>query len=84
MLAKLQEIRRGDQKVQLIMEKPHGSDPIVAIITREGTATGEDKVTPGKTTEQSGVIKAAEKTQEFDPKREKQTFEEARKEFRRD
>jgi hypothetical protein len=36
------------------------------------------------TTEQLGVRKVAEKTQEFDPKREKQTFEEARKEFRRD
>jgi hypothetical protein len=41
-------------------------------------------VTPGKTIEQSGVRKVVEKTREFDPKREKQTFEEARKEFGRD
>jgi hypothetical protein len=41
-------------------------------------------VTPGKTIEQSGVRKVAEKTQDFDPKREKKTFEEARKEFGRD
>jgi hypothetical protein len=41
-------------------------------------------VTPGKTTKQSRVRKYAEKTQEFDPKREKHTFEEARKAFRRD
>jgi hypothetical protein len=41
-------------------------------------------VTLGKTIEQSGVRKTAEKTEEFDPKREKHTFEEARKEFRRD
>jgi hypothetical protein len=41
-------------------------------------------VTPGKTIEQSGVRKAAEKTREFDPKKEKHTFEEVRKEFGRD
>jgi hypothetical protein len=41
-------------------------------------------VTPGKTIEQLGVRKAEEKTQEFDLKREKMTFEEERKEFRRD
>jgi hypothetical protein len=41
-------------------------------------------VTPGKTTEESGVRKVAEKTQVFDARKEKQTFEEARKEFGRD
>jgi hypothetical protein len=41
-------------------------------------------VTPGKTIEQLGVRKYGEKTQEFDPKKEKHTFEETRKEFRRD
>jgi hypothetical protein len=41
-------------------------------------------VTPRKTTEKSGVRKDAEKTHEFDPKREKYTFEEAIKEFGRD
>jgi hypothetical protein len=59
-------------------------DPRVIVITRGGTSTGEDMVIAGKTTEQSGVRKYREKTQEFDPKKEKQTFEEARKEFRRD
>jgi hypothetical protein len=41
-------------------------------------------MTQGKTTEESGVRKAAEKTQTFDAKKEKQIFEEARKEFRGD
>jgi hypothetical protein len=41
-------------------------------------------VTPGKTTEESRVRRVAEKTQVFDPRVEKQTFEEARKEFGRD
>jgi hypothetical protein len=36
-------------------------------------------VTPGKTTEESRVRRAAEKTQVFDPRKEKKTFEEARK-----
>jgi hypothetical protein len=53
-------------------------------LNRGGIATGEDRVTPWKTTKQSEVGKAAEKTQEFDPKKEKQTFEEARKEFGKD
>ena len=38
----------------------------------------------GKTTEESGVRKAAEKTQTFDGKKEKQMFEEARRELRGD
>jgi hypothetical protein len=41
-------------------------------------------VTPGKTTKQLGVRKATEKTHDFDPKREKQIFQEARKDFGRD
>jgi hypothetical protein len=40
-------------------------------------------VTPGKTIEKSVVRKVAEKTEEFDPKREKKTFEEEGKEFRK-
>jgi hypothetical protein len=59
-------------------------DPRVAVITRGGTSTGEDRVTPGKATEESRVRRAIEKTQEFDPRKEKQTFEEVRKEFKRD
>jgi hypothetical protein len=41
-------------------------------------------VTPAKTTKESRVRRAAEKTQEFDPRKEKQTFEEARREFGED
>jgi hypothetical protein len=79
LLAKLQERRGGNQQVQLISAEPHGEDPRVIVITRGGIVTGEDRVTPGKTTEESRVRRAAEKTQVFDPRKEKQTFEEARK-----
>jgi hypothetical protein len=41
-------------------------------------------VTSRKTPEESGVRKAAEKTQMFDARKEKKTFEEVRKEFGRD
>jgi urease gamma subunit len=41
-------------------------------------------MTLGKTTKQSGVKKSIDKTQDFHPKKEKHTFEEAGKEFRRD
>jgi hypothetical protein len=50
LLAKLQE-RRGPQQnpqVQLIYVEPHGADPRVIVITRGGTATGEDRTTQGK------------------------------------
>jgi hypothetical protein len=59
-------------------------DPRVTVITRGGTATGEDIVTPGKITEESRFRKDAEKTHEFDPRKEKHIFEEERKEFGRD
>jgi hypothetical protein len=41
-------------------------------------------VTPRNITKETRVIRAEEKTHEFDPKKEKRTFEEARKEFGRD
>ena len=41
-------------------------------------------MTPGKTIEESKVRRVVEKTQVFDPSKEKKTFEEARKEFGRD
>jgi hypothetical protein len=41
-------------------------------------------VTPRKTTEESRVRRVAKKTQVFDPRKEKQAFEEARREFVRD
>jgi predicted ThiF/HesA family dinucleotide-utilizing enzyme len=67
LLAKLQERRGGNPKVQLISVEPHRVDPRVLIITRGGIATGEDRVTLGKTREESGFRRAVEKTQEFDP-----------------
>jgi hypothetical protein len=57
--------------VQLIYDEPHGEDPRVIVITRGGVVTGEDRVTQGKTTEDSGVRKAVEKTQNFDAKKER-------------
>jgi hypothetical protein len=59
-------------------------DPIFDVITRGDTVIGEDRVTPGKTTEESGVRRVTEKTQLFDPRKEKQIFEEARREFGRE
>jgi len=59
-------------------------DPRVVVITGGGDATREDRVTPGKTTEELKVRNTVEKTQEFDPRKEKQIFEEERKEFGRD
>jgi hypothetical protein len=79
LLAKLQEKRGGNQQIQLIKAEPREADPRVAIITRGGVVTREDRVTQGKTTKESGVRKDAEKTQAFDAKKEKQIFEEARK-----
>jgi hypothetical protein len=83
LLAKLQERRGGNQQVKLISAKPCREDPIVAIIIRGGVVTGEDRVTPGKTTKYSRVRRVVEKTQVFDPREEKQTFEERRREFGR-
>jgi hypothetical protein len=83
LLAKLQE-RRGPQQnpqVQPIYAEPRGEDPGVVVITRGGIVTGEDRMTQGKTTEDSGIRKATKKTQTFDAKKERQIFEEARKEF---
>jgi hypothetical protein len=81
LLAKLQE-RWGPQQnpqVKLIYVEPHGEDPRVIVITRGGVVTGDDRMTQGKTTEDSGIRKATQKTQTFDAKRERQIFEEARK-----
>jgi hypothetical protein len=86
LLAKLQE-RRGPQQnpqVQLIYVEPRKEDPRVVVITRGGTVTGEDRLTQGNITEDSGIRKATEKTQMFDVKKERQMFEEARKNFRGD
>jgi hypothetical protein len=60
-LAKIQEIRGGNQQVQLISAEPRGEDPRIYVITRGGIVTGEDRVTPGKTTEGSRIKRDAEK-----------------------
>jgi hypothetical protein len=69
--------------VKLIYDEPLGEDPRFNVITRGGVVTGEDRLTQGKTTEDSGVRKATEKTQTFDEKKERQIFKEARKEFKK-
>jgi hypothetical protein len=79
LLGKLHERRGGNQHVQIILAEPRREDPIFVVIMRGGATTGEDMVTPEKTAEESGAIRAAEKTKLFDPREEKQTFEEARK-----
>jgi hypothetical protein len=81
LLEKLQERQGGNQQVQLISVEPRGEDPRVTVITRGGTVTGEDKVTPGNTIDGSGIRKYVERTQLVDPRKEKQTFEEERREF---
>jgi CRISPR/Cas system CSM-associated protein Csm2 small subunit len=70
--------------VQLIYVEPHREDPRVVVITRGGTATGEDRMTQGKIAEDSGLRKDVEKTQDFDANKERQIFEEARQEFKGD
>jgi hypothetical protein len=81
LLAKLQEKRGGNPQVQLILEEPHGDDPRVTIIIRGGSTTREDKVTLETTTKESRFKRAIEKTPEFDLRKEKKIFEEARREF---
>jgi hypothetical protein len=85
LLDKLQE-RRGPQQnpqVQLIYDEPRGTKPRVTVITRGGTATGEDRTTQRNITEELGIRKDEEKTQAFDGKKERRIFEEARQEFKR-
>jgi len=86
LMTKLQE-RRGPQnnpQVQLIYDEPHGADPRVIVITRGGVAIGEDRAAQGKTENDHGVRKSIEKTPTFDAKKERQIFEEERKEFKGD
>jgi hypothetical protein len=70
--------------VQLIYVEPHGADPRFVVITRGGAATREDRASQGKTEDDHRVRKATEKTPTFDAKKERQIFEEARKEFKGD
>jgi hypothetical protein len=86
LLAKLQERRGPQQNPQgkLIYVEPCGEDPRVSFITKGGIFIGDERMTQGNTTEDSLIRKATEKTQTFDAKKERQMFEEARKEFRGD
>jgi hypothetical protein len=68
--------------VKLIYVEPRREYPRVIIINRGGIVTGEDRLIQGKTTEDSGIRKVAEKTQTFDAKKERKIFEEERKEFK--
>jgi hypothetical protein len=79
LLAKIQERRGGNQQVQLMKAEPCRVYIRFIVITRGGIATGEYRVTLGKTTKHSRIKKVADKTQGFDTKKEKQKFEEARK-----
>jgi hypothetical protein len=54
------------------------------VITRGGIAIGDDRMTHENTTEDSGIRKSAKKTQTFDAKKERQIFEQSRKEFKGD
>jgi hypothetical protein len=51
-----------------------GVDPRVVVISRGDDVTREDRVTPGKTIEDSRFRRVAEKTQEFDLRKEKKIF----------
>jgi hypothetical protein len=70
--------------VQLIYVEPRRENPRVIVITRGGPAIGEDRMIQGKIAKDSGIRKGAEKTQDFDAKKERQIFKEARQEFNRD
>jgi hypothetical protein len=74
LLAKVQEIRGGNQQFQLISVEPHNEEPRVVVITRGGTVTGEDRMTPGKTTYGAEIRRASNKEPLFDPRKEKHTF----------
>jgi hypothetical protein len=70
--------------VQLIYVEPCREYPKFFVITRGGAATGEDRMTQGKITEDSGIRMATKKTQTFNEKKERQIFEEERQEFKED
>jgi hypothetical protein len=70
--------------VQLIYVEPHGVEPRFIIITRGGADTGEDRATQGKIADDHRVRKDTKKTPLFDAKKERQIFEEERKEFKGD
>jgi hypothetical protein len=55
----------------MIYDEPRREDPRDTVITKGGIVTGEDRMTQGKTTKDSGVGKSTEKTQNFDAKKDK-------------
>jgi hypothetical protein len=70
--------------VKLIYVEPRREDARVVVINKGDVVTGEDRLSQGKITKDSAIMKAIEKTQTFDAKKERQIFEEVRKEFRGD
>jgi hypothetical protein len=51
------------------MSEPCITDPRLTIITRGGTATGENRATQGNTVDNHRVRKATKKTSMFDAKK---------------
>jgi hypothetical protein len=84
LLAKLQERRRPQKnsQVQLIYVETRRNDPRFIVITRGGAATREDRTSQGKNADNHGVRKSTENTPMFEAKKERQIFEEVRKEFK--
>jgi hypothetical protein len=70
-LEKLKEKGAGNQQVKLILVEPCREHPRVIFITRGGIVTGEDRVNSKNTTKGSWIIRDIEKTQLFDPRKEK-------------
>jgi hypothetical protein len=68
----------------MIYAEPYREDPRFVIITRGGVSTGEDKATQERSENDHGVRKATEKTPTLDAKKERQIFDETRKEFKGD
>ena len=70
--------------MKLIYPKPRGTEPRVIVITRGGAAIGEDRTIQRNIIEDSGIMKVVDKTRAFDENKERQIFEEAGKDFKRD
>jgi hypothetical protein len=67
--------------VKPIYVEPCGIDPRVFFITRGGIFIGEDRTIQRNIAEESGIKKDVEKTQDFNARKERQIFKEARSDF---
>jgi hypothetical protein len=68
----------------LIYDEHHGANHRFIVISRRGATIGVDKTTQGKIIENSGIRKVAEKTRNFDVRKERKISEEERQEFKAD